>query len=42
MTFLCILLVILAFFVGVGGTVVLWAATDISGRDAEAERSIDQ
>jgi len=46
MTFQCILLIILAFGVGFTASLffaaVLWAATGISGRDAEAERPIDQ
>jgi hypothetical protein len=42
MTFQCILLIAIAFLVGVGGATVLWAACSVSGANAEDERPIDQ
>lgn len=42
MTLQCILLIIIAFLVGVGGATVLWAACSVSGANAEDERPIDQ
>ena len=42
MTFQCILLIILAFLVGIGASLVLWSACTVSGANAEDERSIDQ
>lgn len=42
MTPLCILAVLLAFLIGIGGATVLWAACTVSGAHAEQERAGDE
>lgn len=42
MTPLCWLLIGCAFLVGVGGTVVVWAASGISGREAERDEDLQE
>lgn len=37
---LCALGVVLAFLIGVGGTMVLWAACTVSGKVAENDESL--
>ena len=38
----CVPGIVLAFLVGVGGTIVLWAACTVSGREAEKDEKLQE
>lgn len=42
MTIWCVVGVVLAFLVGVGGTVVVWAACSVSGATAEDNADLQE